>query len=1002
MPVCVLVLSLVVRPLHARQSTQRALSGRLTALGADTVAGPAGAARARRRARLRRPVPRALARRCCRGGRGRGARAGRARGAAGAAARACSPRPSCGWAPAPRSRAASARATSSTFYGVSAFLSAAAHRRRGGREVGPGLRRRPARRHGAADRAARRSRATTSGAAPPSDGPGAMHDPDSGVVLRPGELTAIVSRDPADAARVAARLGRDDDSTRAELDGVPLTGLPLRDVRRRVVLSEAEPSLFSGPLRETLDPGRSRSTAQVLAALDVASALRRRSPRCPAGWPGGCPSAAGRCPAGSGSASAWPGRCCATPTSCCSSSRRARSTPTPRPASPSGSGRPGRADDGRRHREPAAARARRPGAVPRRRPGRRRGRPPRPARARAGLPRHRDPGGGRMSGSPLLRDAPGATRRSLPVADLPVVRREAAALLRAHRRGLARVVALYAVASVAALAAPLLLGRLVDGVASGTLRTGRRRPDGGAAAGRGGCPGPVRVAVPAVLRRARRAGLRPAAGGLRRPGRRAAAVHGGDRRHRRPGVPDHERRGDAVVDGPDGRAQRARRLDRDRGDPGGGRPVRPARGPRGRWSALPLVWPATRWYLRRAPRGYVAERDAYARLNGGVTETVESAVTVERLGLGPVRVARTDADLRRAWAVERYTLALRLRWFPALELGYQLPLAVALLWGGFLVTQDLATRRPGDGGDAVPAPAHRPARRAAHLVRPPPGRGGLLRAGRRDRDGAGRPDRHRRRARRHRGVRPRRPVRLRHRPGRHPARRAPRPRPRPAARRAPRRRRAVRRGQVHPGPPPRRRAPAPDRARERGRRPARRPAPARAAPPGRAGHPGAPRLRRHARGEPAARPARTPTGPSWRTRWPRWTRSAGRGAAATAWTPRSARGPSRSTTGRRSSSPWPGSSSPTRTRSCSTRRRRCWTRGPPGTSSARCRPCSPGAPWSPSPTGCTPPTTPTGSRSSRTAGSVELGSHDELIARDGSYAALWRSWQVDPVPSART
>ncbi|WP_380169438.1 ABC transporter ATP-binding protein [Jannaschia sp. R86511] len=97
-------------------------------------------------------------------------------------------------------------------------------------------------------------------------------DPDSGATIRPGELTALVSADPGEAARVAARLGRDDDTSRVLLDGVPLVDLPLRDVRRRVLLSEAEPALFSGPLRDTLDPWRAHTVAQVMQAVDDASA----------------------------------------------------------------------------------------------------------------------------------------------------------------------------------------------------------------------------------------------------------------------------------------------------------------------------------------------------------------------------------------------------------------------------------------------------------------------------------------------------------------------------------------------------------------------------------------------------------------------------------------------------------------------------------------------------------------------------------------------------------
>jgi ABC-type multidrug transport system fused ATPase/permease subunit len=263
-----------------------------------------------------------------------------------------------------------------------------------------------------------------------------------------------------------------------------------------------------------------------------------------------------------------------------------------------------------------------------------------------------------VSASPLFRDPPGASRRSLPVADGPVVRREAAALLRAHRRGFAQVVALYAVAALAALAAPFLIGRLVDGLAAG--RTTLADVD------RAGVLLLVAVLVQGVF-----VWL----------SRRASGVLG-----ERVFAQLREGFVDRAVDLPLSTVETAGTGDlvsRTTSDvetlSWTVRLAVPtvfvaatasavtllavvASGPLVALVALvavPLIYPATRWYLRLAPRGYLAERDAYARINGGITETVESAVTVERLGLGPARVARTDADLRRAWAVERYTLALR-------------------------------------------------------------------------------------------------------------------------------------------------------------------------------------------------------------------------------------------------------------------------------------------------------------------------------------------------------
>jgi ABC-type multidrug transport system fused ATPase/permease subunit len=103
--------------------------------------------------------------------------------------------------------------------------------------------------------------------------PATLVDGRSGVVVEPGKLTCLVSETPAEAAAIADRLGRFVDDPGATLGGVRLVDLPVDVVRRRIVLSETDPLLFSGPLRRELDPwGRTGSDEELLAAVAVANA----------------------------------------------------------------------------------------------------------------------------------------------------------------------------------------------------------------------------------------------------------------------------------------------------------------------------------------------------------------------------------------------------------------------------------------------------------------------------------------------------------------------------------------------------------------------------------------------------------------------------------------------------------------------------------------------------------------------------------------------------------
>ncbi|MFC0007061.1 ABC transporter ATP-binding protein [Micromonospora siamensis] len=99
--------------------------------------------------------------------------------------------------------------------------------------------------------------------------------------------------------------------------------------------------------------------------------------------------------------------------------------------------------------------------------------------------------------------------------------------------------------------------------------------------------------------------------------------------------------------------------------------------------AVPVLWAGTRWYLRRAPAGYLRENAAYSDITDGISEAVEGARTTEALRQQARRRARGDADIRRSYAAERYTLNLRTVFFPVAEIGYVVPVTATLLIGGW-------------------------------------------------------------------------------------------------------------------------------------------------------------------------------------------------------------------------------------------------------------------------------------------------------------------------------
>jgi ABC-type multidrug transport system fused ATPase/permease subunit len=108
-------------------------------------------------------------------------------------------------------------------------------------------------------------------------------------------------------------------------------------------------------------------------------------------------------------------------------------------------------------------------------------------------------------------------------------------------------------------------------------------------------------------------------------------------------------------------------------------------------TGLPSVYAVTRWYLRRASAAYLAEGAAGAALTEALTTTAEGARTVEALRLSDERIAHGTQRIGQLWATRRATLALRSVFFPVVEASYAVPIALVLLAGGFFLTRGMVT-----------------------------------------------------------------------------------------------------------------------------------------------------------------------------------------------------------------------------------------------------------------------------------------------------------------------
>jgi ABC-type multidrug transport system fused ATPase/permease subunit len=269
---------------------------------------------------------------------------------------------------------------------------------------------------------------------------------------------------------------------------------------------------------------------------------------------------------------------------------------------------------------------------------------------------------------------------TLPIASRAEVRRAAFGLLAADRRAVSAVIALNVLATLAGLAAPWLLGRIVDGIGRPAAPIDRY------ALAILGCTAAQILLARLALLTGHRFGERTAARiretfverTLALPAAVAERVPAGDLGAR--GTGDIGTVAETVAEAVPtvfiavlqvlflGVAVIV---------------VSPLAGGIGVLT-LSLVYFVLRWYLRRARDGYLAEGEANSVVAEELGATVAGARTIEALGLQARRLASGEAAVEHSRKTRLWTLFLRNVLFPVAEIAYGVPVVIALFVGGIL------------------------------------------------------------------------------------------------------------------------------------------------------------------------------------------------------------------------------------------------------------------------------------------------------------------------------
>jgi ABC-type multidrug transport system fused ATPase/permease subunit len=274
---------------------------------------------------------------------------------------------------------------------------------------------------------------------------------------------------------------------------------------------------------------------------------------------------------------------------------------------------------------------------------------------------------------------PGTT---LPIAGQRAVGRAALRLIAADRRSVAAMLALNALAALAALGGPWLLGRIIDEVTAGHGVDAVDRLAVGVLACAVAQTLLSRYALAIAYRFGERTAARIREGYLRRAlGLPAAVIE-------RVPAGDLAARGTTDIDAvattlrdilPNvfiGLVQMLFII-------GAVVLIDPLLGLVGVTGLTGIVF-VTRWYLRRARDAYLAEGAANSRLAEELAATTDGARTVEAFGLHQRRLDAGHEAIAETRRTRLATLALRSVYFPSVETSYAIPTVFVLVAGGLL------------------------------------------------------------------------------------------------------------------------------------------------------------------------------------------------------------------------------------------------------------------------------------------------------------------------------